>query len=132
LEWWDWVGFGGTAWDKPPFSAGIFVVFAVLGSGSGADSLTRLSMIVFVVGLFTNGAIAGLYAMFARIIPAHVRATGTGFAIGVGRGGAALAPMIAGYIFQSGYTLQIVASILAIGSIVGAVVLAMLKIPKTP
>jgi benzoate transport len=104
----------------------------IIWFGSGADSLTRLSMMVFVVGLFTNGAIAGLYAMFARIFPAHVRATGTGFAIGVGRGGAALAPVIAGYLFQSGYALQIVASIMAIGSIVGAVALAMLKIPETP
>jgi hypothetical protein len=69
--------------------------------------------------------------MFARIFPAHVRSTGTGFAIGLGRGGTALAPVIAGYLFQSGYTLQIVASIMAIGSIAGPVALAMLKIQKT-
>lgn len=104
----------------------------IIWFGSGADNLTRLSMMVFVVGLFTNGAIAGLYALFARIFPAHVRATGTGFAIGVGRGGAALAPVIAGYLFQSGYTLQIVAIIMAMGSILGAAALATLKISERP
>jgi benzoate transport len=103
----------------------------IIWFGSGADNLTRLSMMVFVVGLFTNGAIAGLYALFARIFPAHVRATGTGFAIGVGRGGAALAPVIAGYLFQSEYTLQTVAIIMAMGSIFGAAALVTLKIPET-
>lgn len=100
----------------------------IIWFGSGADDLVRLSMMVFVVGMFTNASIAGLYALFAQIFPAHVRATGTGFAIGVGRGGAALAPVLAGYLFQSGFALQTVAISMATGSFVGAIALMTLKL----
>jgi hypothetical protein len=55
-----------------------------------------------------------------------VRATGTGFAIGVGRGGAALAPVCAGYLFQSGLGLQTVSICMASGSLIGLLALAAL------
>jgi MFS family permease len=77
--------------------------------------------------MFTNAAIVGLYALFAKVFPTHVRATGTGFAIGVGRGGAALAPIIAGYLFEYGFGLQAVALAMGSGSLLAAVVLLVLK-----
>ncbi len=63
-------------------STGLIIWF-----GRGAQDLPGLAVMVAVVGLFTNSAVVGLYALFAQIFPTHVRATGTGFAIGVGRGG---------------------------------------------
>jgi hypothetical protein len=57
-----------------------------------------------------------------------VRASGTGFAIGVGRGGAALSPMLAGLLFQTGFGLQEVAIIMASGAAVAA--LALLLLPR--
>jgi MFS family permease len=82
---------------------------------------------VLAAGLFTNSAIVGLYALFAKVFPTHVRATGTGFAIGVGRGGAALAPIIAGYLFQAGFALQNVAIVMGSGSLLAAFALFFLK-----
>ncbi|HKD52802.1 MAG TPA: hypothetical protein VKB72_01160, partial [Steroidobacteraceae bacterium] len=79
-------------------------------------------------GLFTNAAIAGFYLLFARVFPTHVRATGTGFAIGVGRGGAVIAPVIAGYLFQAGLGLQTVALVMACGSLLAAVALLALTV----
>ncbi len=99
----------------------------VVWFGQGASDLTKLAMTVAITGLFTNGAIVGLYALFAKVFPTHVRATGTGFAIGVGRGGAALAPIIAGYLFQAGFTLQTVSFVLGSGSLLAAIALFMLK-----
>lgn len=61
------------------------------------------------------------------MFPTYVRATGTGFAIGVGRGGAALAPVLAGYLFQGGFSLQMVAVIMGLGSLLGALALTALK-----
>jgi MFS family permease len=95
--------------------------------GQGAIDLSKLAMMVAVTGLFTNGAIVGLYALFAKVYPTHVRATGTGFAIGMGRGGAALAPILAGYLFQAGFTLQSVAIVLGSGSLLAAIALFMVK-----
>jgi MFS family permease len=83
---------------------------------------------VVVAGMFTNAAIVGLYALFAQIFPTHVRATGTGFAIGVGRGGAALAPVIGGYLFQAGMGLQAVAAIMGAGSLLAALALLRLRV----
>lgn len=104
-------------------STGLIIWF-----GSGADDLTGLAFMVAVVGLFTNAAIVGLYALFAQVFPTHVRATGTGFAIGIGRGGAALAPVIGGYLFQAGFGLQAVAAIMGAGSIIAAVALAFVRV----
>lgn len=91
--------------------------------GSGSSDLAGLSLVVGIAGLFTNSSIAGLYLLFARVFPTHVRATGTGFAIGMGRGGAVLAPVLAGYLFQGGMTLQNVAILMGGGSLLGAAAL---------
>jgi len=96
--------------------------------GRGAADLASLKTTLAVTGLFTNAAIAGLYLLFAQVFPTHVRATGTGFAIGVGRGGAALAPVIAGYLFRAGFALQTVALIMASGSLLAAAALFALKV----
>jgi predicted MFS family arabinose efflux permease len=96
--------------------------------GHGTVGLTGLKATLAFTGLFTNAAIAGFYLLFAQLFPTHVRATGTGFAIGVGRGGAVLAPVIAGYLFQAGLALQTVALLMACGSLLAAGALLTLKV----
>jgi MFS family permease len=86
-----------------------------------------LSAVCAAAGFFIDGAIVGMYALFAQAFPTHVRAFGTGFAIGLGRGGSFLAPIIAGYLFQAGYDLSIVAVIMGSGSTMAAIVLLLLK-----
>lgn len=96
--------------------------------GRSPADLERLAMISAFAGFFTNAAIVGLYAMFARAFPTHVRAFGTGFAIGVGRGGSVLAPIIAGFLFEGGIGLPTVAIIMSVGSLVAAGLLLLLKL----
>lgn len=103
-------------------SSGMIVWF-----GSGASDLAKLSMMIAATGFFTNGSVVGLYSLFAKVFPTHVRATGTGFAIGVGRGGAALAPVLAGYLFAAGFGLQTVAICMAAGSLIAAGALSLLR-----
>jgi hypothetical protein len=69
-----------------------------------------------------------MYAIFAQAFPTHIRASGTGFAVGVGRGGAMLAPAIAGFLFQGGLPLPTVALMMSFGSVVAAAMVAMLKL----
>jgi MFS family permease len=107
------------------------VMVAIFGR-TGPD-LFQLSMICCAAGFFTNGAIVGMYALFARAFPTHVRAFGTGFAIGLGRGGSVLAPIIAGYLFTWGFALPDVALAMAFGSLAAAGVLMFLKLkPEQP
>jgi benzoate transport len=106
---------------------------AVAAFGRSPADLQTLSMIAAVAGFCTNAGIVGLYAIIAQVFPTHVRAFGSGFAIGVGRGGAVIAPMIAGFMFQYKYSLPVVAMTLAAGSLFGALVLSMLKLePDRP
>jgi len=96
--------------------------------GHGTSDLTSLKTTLAFTGFFTNAGIAGLYLLIAKVYSTHVRATGTGFAIGVGRGGAALGPVIAGYLFRAGFTLQSVALLMASGSLLAAAALFALRV----
>ncbi len=88
--------------------------------GQGQADLSRLSIVAAVAGMCTNAAIVGLYAIVAQSYPTAVRAGGTGFIIGVGRGGAALGPIVAGFLFARGRGLPSVAMVMALGSLLAA------------
>jgi MFS family permease len=100
----------------------------VAAFGRSPHDLTWLSLICAAAGFFTNAAICGMYAIFAQAFPTNVRAGGTGFAIGVGRGGSVLAPIIAGFLFDRGIALATVAFYMAAGSIIAAVMLSMVEL----
>jgi len=96
--------------------------------GQTPPDLGQLSAVCFFAGFFTNAAIVGLYAIFAHAFPTHVRAAGTGFAIGVGRGGSVLAPAVAGFLFVGGYGVPAISILMSLGSLVAAGVLVFLKL----
>jgi MFS family permease len=101
----------------------------VIVFGSSPADFTTLATICFGAGFFTNAAINGLYAIFAHCYPTHVRAVGTGFAIGVGRGGAVIGPTIAGFLLQQGgLSFSTTAVFLSLGSVVAAGALIFLKV----
>jgi benzoate transport len=100
----------------------------VVWFGRGSPDLAALAATVALAGVFINSGIGGYYMLFARVFPTHVRATGTGFAVGVGRAGAVLAPIIAGYLFQAGFGMQAVATMMAAGSLLSATALLALKV----
>jgi benzoate transport len=101
---------------------------AVAVFGHSPPDLQKLSLLCAISGFFTNGAIVGMYAIFAQAFPTHVRAAGTGFGIGVGRGGSVLAPIIAGYLFKGGVGVPTVAMYLACGSLLAAITVSFLKL----
>jgi benzoate transport len=102
------------------------VMLAVFGRGQA--NLAQLSMMCAVAGFFSNAGVVGLYGILAQVFPTHVRATGTGFAIGIGRAGAFLSPIVAGYLFHAGYGLEFVAVAMGVGSLLGAVALWLIRL----
>lgn len=96
---------------------------AVIAFGRGQSDLAALSLIAAIAGFATNAGVVGLYALVASAFPTHLRATATGFVIGVGRGGSALAPALAGLLFKAGYGLPTVAALMALGSLLAALAL---------
>jgi len=103
---------------------------AVWMFGRSASDLHALSMISAVAGFCTNAGIIGLFAIFAHVFPTEVRATGTGFVIGMGRGGAILSPIAAGFLFTLGSSLPTVAAVMACGSLVAFAALSGLSLDK--
>jgi benzoate transport len=101
--------------------------FMVALFGQIEANLAEISLVAGIAGFCTNGAVVGLYAIFAQCFPTAVRAGGTGFVIGIGRGGAALGPIIVGFLFSAGFSLPVVALCMAAGSLVAAA--ALLFIP---
>ncbi|MCJ2180196.1 MFS transporter [Novosphingobium album (ex Hu et al. 2023)] len=100
---------------------------AVIWFGQPHSDIATLSVIAGTAGFFVNGATAGIYAMFAQSYPARLRASGTGMVIGFGRGGAALGPIVAGFLLASGLTLPWLATIMACGSLIAALALTVLR-----
>jgi MFS family permease len=111
----------------------VLSTIAVALFGQSPPDLQRLQIICAAAGFCTNAGIVGLYAIIAKAFPTEVRASGTGFTVGFGRGGSVLAPIIAGFLFAAGYVLPTVAFLMALGSVFAAGVLLMLKIePRMP
>jgi benzoate transport len=99
--------------------------------GQTPADLTLLKAAAFFADFFINAGIVGLYSVMAMAYPASLRATGTGFAIGIGRGGGVLGPIIAGYLMKAGVIDSTVAWIMATGSLLAAVMLATLPRRQT-
>lgn len=95
---------------------GTSALFLILFGISPAD-LTILALAASAVGFCTNAAIVGLYAVMVASFPTHLRAGGTGIVIGLGRGGAAIGPVLAGLLFSAGMGREGVAIIMASGSL---------------
>jgi benzoate transport len=106
-------------------SAGMLAVF-----GRGYETLLELSAVAAAVGFCTNAAVVGLYALMASYLPTELRAGGTGFVIGVGRGGAALGPVVAGIMFASGASLFEVSIAMAGSCVLALAALIVLRKPK--
>ncbi|MFE6507001.1 MFS transporter [Nocardioides sp. NPDC057767] len=66
--------------------------------------LTVALIIGVVVGALINGCIAGLYTITPAVYGTEIRSTGMGWAIGIGRIGAILSPMLAGRLLDSSWT----------------------------
>lgn len=57
-----------------------------------------------VVGMLLNGCVTGMYTITPQSYPFHLRSTGVGMALGVGRVGAIMGPLVVGYLVDSGWT----------------------------
>jgi benzoate transport len=81
-------------------SAVVMLIYAVLES----SDIALLNALIFTVGLlFQGGYTGGSYSVPARAYPPLIRATGVGWAIGLGRTGAIVAPVLTGYLVSFGW-----------------------------
>jgi benzoate transport len=90
------------------FTAAAMLLFGFLASSltgpDAAEATLRTAFpIAFAIGACLFGSMVGLYAITPLLYPAAIRTTGMGWAIGIGRLGAILAPVTAGLLVDSGW-----------------------------
>ncbi|MEE1864917.1 MFS transporter [Pseudomonas auratipiscis] len=108
-------------------TAGLLVLF--VGSGSSVSMLLGLGLLI---GLFSNGCVAGLYALSPVVYDTSVRATGVGWGIGIGRIGAILSPIVAGVLLDGGWQPLHLYGVFASVFVLAAGCLLLLKPARTP
>lgn len=81
-----------------------------------------------LTGFFVQGGMVGVYAIIARTFPAHLRASGAGFVIGIGRLGSILPPLIAGFLFSSGADRFTVTVLMAAPALIALALLVSLRV----
>ena len=110
------------------FAAGVLVVLFALAM---AD-LSLALVTGLLLGGVVNGAMAGLYALTPRLYQPHVRTTGMGWAIGIGRFGAILAPIATGVLVDHGWRPMQLYFVFTGPFLIAALALAALSVAATP
>jgi benzoate transport len=80
------------------------VAVVAFGLFAPGRTLATALPLALVVGYFLFGSMVGLYALMPAAYPTEVRNTGAGLSIGIGRVGAFVAPLAAGYLLEAGWS----------------------------
>jgi AAHS family 4-hydroxybenzoate transporter-like MFS transporter len=100
----------------------LMIVFGML-----EHQVALLMVTAVALGFFGQGGFIGLYSVAARLYPTPVRATGIGWAIGLGRVGAIVGPSMAGLLIGMGWSQALYFAVLSIPFFVGAVAIWSLR-----
>lgn len=79
-----------------------------------------------LIGIFVNGCVAGLYALTPSIYRSTQRVTGLGWAIGMGRVGAIVSPLLAGRLIDAQWAPAELFSVFGLAFVLGALAIAAL------
>lgn len=100
----------------------LMIVFGFLG-----NELGLLMTVAIAMGFFAQAGFIGLYSVAARLYPTQIRATGIGWAIGLGRVGAIIGPSVAGVLIGLGWERADYFMVLSIPFFIGAIAIWQLK-----
>jgi AAHS family 4-hydroxybenzoate transporter-like MFS transporter len=96
----------------------------------GADSYLLAMTVTFVLGITVQGAQAGINAASATFYPTSMRATGVGWALGVGRIGSIVGPVFGGVLLSMGWAPQQILLAGTIPALCATVAVLMSKLPQ--
>jgi MFS family permease len=89
-----------------------------------------LLILFCLIGFSIQGGFIGLYAVAARIYPTEIRSTGIGWAIGFGRLGAVIGPLIGGLLISGGTSTSLSFIAFALLVIVAGIITLFIKSPE--
>lgn len=88
----------------------------------------NLFILLFLIGFLLLGAYVGLYSTSAKMYPAAVRATGIGWALGLGRFGAVIGPYVGGLLITNGFSMEHNFMVFALPLLLAATLVVQLKV----
>jgi benzoate transport len=91
---------------KKTISFFLLLTFLLMASFKLFVGTDILLLVYFLLGFSLQGGFVGLYAVAARLYPTEFKTTGVGWAIGMGRVGGVLAPLIGGLLISIGLSLS--------------------------
>ncbi len=74
----------------------------------------------FAIGVTLQGGFNGIYPLSACVYPVRVRSSGLGWAMGVGRAGAVIGPLLSGYILSLHVPLVVLFVVLAVPLVIAS------------
>jgi MFS transporter, AAHS family, 4-hydroxybenzoate transporter len=112
---------------KTIFSYLIFTGVAMLIFGFFKGTI--LVLVLFgLIGFGIQGGFVGMYSLAARIYPTEIRATGVGWAVGAGRIGAIIGPLLGGIMIGFGFSMATNFIVFALPAIISGIAILILKI----
>lgn len=112
---------------------GFLVATALLMIGFGFVSGSvwggpTLRLVLFgLIGFGVQGGFVGMYSLAAKLYPTRIRATGVGWAVGAGRIGAVVGPMVGGMLIGAGWSMSSNFIAFAIPALLAGIITVLIK-----
>ncbi len=103
----------------------LMIVFGMLSANAYI-----LMSVAATLGFFALGAFMGLYSTAVRLYPTEIRATGIGWAIGLGRIGAIAGPFVGGLLISLGLGQAFLFGVLSIPFFIAAAAMWSMRAPQ--
>lgn len=95
--------------------------------GAVAMPLAATLGVAFLIGLFVQGGFNGLYPLAASLYPPETRGTGIGWAMGIGRIGAVVGPMLGGALLAAHASLGLIFGVFAVPMLLAGLCVVLIR-----
>lgn len=92
--------------------------------------LTLTLLAALCVGIAVQGGFNGFWALAAKFYPAEIRGTGIGWALGVGRIGAVLGPIVGGFLVGAEFSVGTIFAIYAVPAVLAGLICLAIVLPE--
>lgn len=109
---------------------GFLIVTTLLMVAFGLVEAPMFRLVLFgLIGFGIQGGFVGMYSLAARLYPTRIRATGVGWAVGAGRIGAVVGPMVGGLLIAAGWSLPANFMVFALPALLAGLITVLIRLP---